>query len=161
MKKGSSCIEALRAISHRVSCAFGNEDAHRKSKESDAQADIRALANNLASSSVYQPTPNRVVPAPPSKGSKSKEIRVHANRSAVVDIYERGLELAGSTGKVEEYLRATTWDPLLGYPLDKVDHHESGLPPTNTIFDETNENPIELTTDDCFEGEGDIGSAEL
>lgn len=91
MKKGSSCIEA------------------RKSKESDAQADIRALANNLASSSVYQPTPNRVVPAPPSKGSKSKEIRVHANRSG-----------------------ATTWDPLLGYP-----------------------------TDDCFEGEGDIGSAEL
>jgi hypothetical protein len=92
-----------------------------------------------------------VVPAPPSKNSKTKQTHTQGAQRAVVDVYERGLELAGLTGKIEEYLRATTWDPLLGYPLGSVERQESGLPPTDTVFDNENENPIELTTDDCVE----------
>jgi hypothetical protein len=71
---------------------FRNVDAHRKKKEADVQTDIQALANNLASSNIYSPTSNPVMPAPPSRNPKAKgNSAARIAQSAVVDVYEQGL----------------------------------------------------------------------
>jgi hypothetical protein len=60
-------------------------------------------------------------------------------RSAIADIFVKGAEW---NSKFEEFIRTTTYDKELGYPLPtSTDKGSDTIPETGTAFDNTN-NPL-------------------
>ncbi|KAJ6532318.1 hypothetical protein DFH09DRAFT_1326105 [Mycena vulgaris] len=145
--KGSACVEAFREISHSVANFFGDSDRARRHKEVAFHEDIRALIEEMVRIKAHVISPEgHFVPAPPKASRKKKNAGNSApvtaeTRSAIVDVI---VEVAQEwQSKFQEFLRNTTWDPKLGYPLVK----EKATPRvtrllTGTILDSTNENRI-------------------
>ncbi|KAJ6614366.1 hypothetical protein B0H10DRAFT_1950737 [Mycena sp. CBHHK59/15] len=167
--KGSACIEAFREISHSVANFFGDSDRARWHNEVAFHDDIRALIEEMVCLKAHVISPEgRFVPAPPKAGRKKKN---HAGlvtqaepRSAIVDVIVEGAQEWQS--KFKEFLRKTTWDPKLGYPLvkEKVTPWDTRLR-TATILDSTNEDPISCDTCDDLHGDeiagGGLGAGAL
>lgn len=145
MAKGSACVEAFRDISHIVAGFFGDEDRSRRSKEIAFHEDIRVLieammrrrADVIAEHFVPEPKPKK-----PKKGLSSWK-----PRSAIVDVMAVGAEI-WQKGKFIEWLRATTFDPAVGYP-PRGEESESTAPrdtrlDSNTAFDEVVHNVLDI-----------------
>lgn len=145
--KGSACVEAFRELSHAFARTFGYPDRARRSKEVDVGQDLRLLVENLMHEHLHELTPNRPVyfiPKPSAKPSK-KAVPV-TPQSAIVDVFDIGAEVLHG-GKFSEFIRASTWDPALGYPIvDFTGESAEEVLETGTAFDRTDTNP--LTVDD-------------
>jgi len=63
--------------------------------------------------------------------------------SAIVDV-QGGAEI-WQQGKFSEFIKATTYDPALGYPIDSPEDHDTCLD-TQTVFDNTISNPLHHST---------------
>ncbi|KAJ8089759.1 hypothetical protein PM082_018335 [Marasmius tenuissimus] len=118
ISKGSACVEAFRDISRRISRFSGNRDRSRRSKEMKFMKDIEALVQDMEKIGLHKPefeaTPHFVA-APPSK-------------------YICYLRHIGS------------WRKFNGFPAageTTADPDEERLN-TDTPFDDTEENPIEI-----------------
>jgi hypothetical protein len=80
------------------------------------------------------------VPAPPPKKTTKKAATDDSRRSAIADIFVKGVEEWNS--KFEEFIRTTTYDKELGYPLPtSTDKGSDTIPETGTAFDNIN-NPL-------------------
>lgn len=111
MAKGSSCVESLREITDLAAKAFGADRTHRRHKEKKFYHDVRVLAELMFSEKVYMETTgdNRRI------WSKSKGKGEEAT-PAIVDIMAIG-KLRWCNGKMEHYVKSTTYDVADCYPL--------------------------------------------
>lgn len=126
MEKGSACVEAFHELSHRVSQLFGDKDRSRRHKEVKFARDIEALVMHMLTRNVHSLTEDRIVPimekakkvtrVPKNPKQEPKVFGERDIKSAVVDVMIVGVaSLQG--GKFQEFLRTTTIDPNLGYPV--------------------------------------------
>ncbi|KAJ3515060.1 hypothetical protein NLJ89_g1998 [Agrocybe chaxingu] len=114
IEKGSACIEAMRDITEDVSRYFGNPEVRRKSKEVSFEEDMRVLVENMEQIQLHQArAKSRLVPS--MKGSKSA-----STKSAIIDVQVAGAEIWQS-GKFTDFLKKTTYDKNLGYPVETED----------------------------------------
>ncbi|PPQ87531.1 LOW QUALITY PROTEIN: hypothetical protein CVT26_005743 [Gymnopilus dilepis] len=131
IRKGSACVEAFRDVTERVSKFFGNPDRSRRPKEISFQEDLRILVEHLGKHNLHKGQPKeRPVLAPQTGKNK-------APTSAIIDVQVEG---AGNwqSGKFNDFMRNTTFDSALGYPITEEDKRLD----TGTVFDDTN-NPLE------------------
>ncbi|KAJ8087846.1 hypothetical protein PM082_006699 [Marasmius tenuissimus] len=163
ISKGSACVEAFRDISRRISRFFGNRDRLRRSKEMKFMKDIEALVQDMEKIGLHKPefeaTPHFVA-APPSKRKNAKKSNTPIT-SAIFDILVAGASVWHS-GKFKEFIKSTTYDPAVnGFSAageTTADPDEERLN-TDTPFDDTEENPIEIeayedTHGDDLDGKG-------
>ncbi|KAJ7817124.1 hypothetical protein B0H14DRAFT_2602244 [Mycena olivaceomarginata] len=165
--KGSACVEAFREISHSVANFFGDSDRARRHKEVAFHEDIRALIEDMVRLKAHVISPEgHFVPAPPKAPRKRKNntapVTQAEPRSAIFDVIVEGAQEWQS--KFKEFIRDTTWDPRLGYPLAK-DKATSGNARdtrlhTGSILDSINENPILCDAYDDVHGD-EISGAGL
>lgn len=148
---------------------FGDSDRSRRHKEVAFHEDVRALIEEMLRLKAHVVAPEgHFVPAPPKVSRKKKNGTVPVTqaepRSAIVDVMVEGAQEWQS--KFKEFIRNTTWDPKLGYPLVK----EKNKPQdtrllTGTILDSINENPISYNTYDDLHGDeisgGGLGAGAL
>lgn len=146
---------------------FGDPDRARRSKEVKFAQDIEALVSEMQRQKFHVLNKKgHFVPAPPKKPSRAKNPPTKSApvRSAVIDILVKGAE--EWNGKFETYIRGTTYDPALGYPLASVQEtvsHDTTLN-NNTVFDLATGNPIsydnyeDLHGEDAGEGRMGIGA---
>ncbi|KAJ7876876.1 hypothetical protein B0H14DRAFT_2342476 [Mycena olivaceomarginata] len=152
IRKGSACVEAFRDISHLVANFFGDPDRARRSKEVKFYQDIEALISEMQRRKFHVVNAKgHFVPAPPPKKTTKKAVTDDSRRSAIADIFVKGAEEWNS--KFEEFIRTTTYDKELGYPLPtSTDKGSDTIPETGTAFDNVN-NP--LTFDSYADLHGD------
>ncbi|KAH9912507.1 uncharacterized protein B0H18DRAFT_1216979 [Fomitopsis serialis] len=152
MAKGSASVEAFRDISHLVARFFGDPDRRRRHKEISFQNDMRVLVEDMINEGLHTLSRDkpRFVPAPPRK-SKGKKKSSGANdqpQSAIVDVFNIGAR-AWQNGKFSQYIKSTTFDPAVGYPIGGagVEAKDTPDPETSvldngTVFDNCNDNVI-------------------
>ncbi|KAI0691455.1 hypothetical protein C8T65DRAFT_745440 [Cerioporus squamosus] len=119
MAKGSACVEAFREVSHLVAGFFGDPDRGRRSKEIAFEHDMRVLVEGMRNRQAHLIGQHVVLEAKAKKGSATR-------RSAIVDVLATGADI-WQNGKFTEWLKATTFDPALGYPA-RGEEHESEEP---------------------------------
>ncbi|KAJ7367233.1 hypothetical protein DFH08DRAFT_1005503 [Mycena albidolilacea] len=138
IRKGSACVEAFRDISHLVANFFGDLDCARRSKEVKFYQDIEALISEMQHRKFNViNAKGHFVPAPPPKKTTKKAVTDDSPCSAIADIFVKGAE--EWNGKFEEFIRTTTYDKELGYPLPtSMDKGSNTIPETGTAFDNTN-----------------------
>ncbi|TFY63199.1 hypothetical protein EVJ58_g3390 [Rhodofomes roseus] len=160
MEKGSASVEAFRDLSHRVANWSGDPDHHRRHKEVTFIEDMRVLVEEMIKDKVHTISRHeaRPVPAPPRK-SKSKKKSDNAPRSAIIDVFDVGAQ-AWQNGKFRQYIKSTTFDPALGYPItppsDKSQNTEASVLDNGTVFDNCEENVL------LYDGYADLhGDEEL
>ena len=154
-------MEAFRAVSHAVAQYFGDSDRSRHHKEVKFYEDMRVLVEDMALQGFHVAKPGRFIPGPSRKDGGTSVVQ-----SAIFDVIVSGAEI-WSNGKFREYIRATTYDPALGYPVS--DLHTTPDEPqhrlrTDTVFDDVMVNPLthdELEDlEDGHVGLGGFGSGE-
>ena len=159
--KGSAPIEAFCAVSHAVAQYFGDSDRSRRHKEVKFYEDMRILVEDMILQNFHIIKHGRFIPGPSCKVGGTSVIQ-----SAVFDIMVAGAEIL-SNGKFHEYIRATTYDPALGYPVS--DLHTTPDEPqhrlrTDTVFDDVITNPLSYDElddlEDVYVGLGGFGSTE-
>ncbi|KAJ7722835.1 hypothetical protein B0H16DRAFT_1473181 [Mycena metata] len=163
IRKGSACVEAFRDISHMVANFFGDPDRARRHKEVKFQQDIEALVSEMQRLKFHVvSTKAHFVPAPPPKKISKKTTADTSPRSAVVDVFVKGSEEWNS--KFNEFIRATTYDKELGYPLaPEAADTGSDVLRTGTAFDNS-ANPLTYETYADLhgnDGEGAMGAGAL
>jgi len=138
IQKGSACVEAFREISHLIANFFGDPDHARRSKEVAFHEDMRVLVEEMVRHGLKKLSPSgHFVPAPTKKTS-TKTLTTPI--SAIVDVQVGGAEI-WQQGKFSEFIKNTTYDPALGYPIDNPEDHDTRLD-TGTVFDNTISNPL-------------------
>ena len=155
IKKGSAPVEAFRDISHLVANFFGDPDRERRSKEVKFQEDLRVLVEEMERKKLQKlSATHRFVAATvkPSKAKKPK--KPQPLKSAIFDVQVVGAEI-WQNGSFSEFLRSTTYDPALGYPLGHLDTRDTRLN-NGTVFD-SETNP--LVADSYEDLHGDEGDA--
>lgn len=162
MSKGSACIEAFRDISHNVARFFGDPDRARRHKELKFQEDIRVLVEDMIRKNLHVlHAEGHFVPAPPPKVTKSRTVNLKTKssepRSAIGDVWIMGYQI-WQEGKFTDFLKSTTYDPALGYPVsstsDSATRVDTSIFDNGTVFDQT-ENPFD------FEGHEDLHGDEI
>jgi hypothetical protein len=150
---------------------FGDSDGARRHKEVAFHEDVRALIEEMVRLKAHVIAPQgHFVPAQPKPARKKKNTANTATapitqsepRSAIFDVIVEGAQEWQS--KFNEFIRDTTWDPKLGYPLVKEratprDSRDTRLH-TGTVLDSVNENPISFNTYDDLHGD-EISGAGL
>lgn len=133
--KGSSCVEALDSISRATAQFFGARDPYRRHKESKVTKDLQVLIGHLQNNQVHTLKVGREIRAP--LGKQGKDLM----RSGVYDVMTLGHE-ALANGAWGDFLKETTYDPALGYPLDTGEEGEQAeLPLSDRAFD-GQQNPL-------------------
>ena len=146
IEKGSACVEAFRDVTHRVSQFFGDSDIPRRSKEISFLEDMRVLVEDLHRHGIHnKPPKKRMVPALKKKNAKKD------SGSAIFGIEVVGAEI-WQNGKFTEFVKNTTYDPAIGYPIPEKDEHDGRLD-TDTVFDSTENNPLEHESFDDLHGD--------
>jgi hypothetical protein len=82
-----------------------------------------------------------------------------SRRSAVIDGQLVGME-SWAAGKFSEFMKGTTYDPAVGYPIDNSQERDTRLD-TNTVFDNADNNPLVIDSQEDLRGDehaGGIGS---
>jgi hypothetical protein len=146
IKKGSACVEAFRDISHIVAKFFGDPDSARRHKELKFQEDMRVLAEEMVRHKLHVLSPNgHFVPAPPPKNVKAST-KPTEPRSAIVDVMVLGAQV-WQDGKFSDFLKGTTYDPALGYPVSSESASDTlrrdSVLDNGTVFDHA-ENPLDF-----------------
>jgi hypothetical protein len=118
---------------------FGDADRSRRHKEVKFFEDMHVLVDDMVMKNVHVTTPGQFVPGP-----SRKEDGVTVIPSAIFDVMVAGAEI-WQNGKFQEYIRATTYDPALGYPVSDLhstpDEVQERLQ-TGTVFDDIEDNPL-------------------
>ncbi|KAG9015670.1 hypothetical protein FRB90_004558 [Tulasnella sp. 427] len=142
--RGSSCVEALDVISRATAQFFGTRDPYRRHKEAKVTKDLQALVGHLQNNQVHSLKIGRRIRAPVTK--QGKEVM----RSGVYDVISSGFESL-TQGGWSDFLKETTYDPALGYPLDTGEGRtESELPLSESAFD-NEQNPLTYRTDEALQ----------
>lgn len=141
MEKGSACVEVFREISHQFARTFGNTDRARRHKEVDIEQDLRLLCEDMQRAQLHIQTSNREILIPASVNKKGKVTK--PARSAIVDCIDIGSEILND-GKFDEFIRTTTWDPAVGYPIERLTNVTEGddVLLNGSGFDATDRNPL-------------------
>jgi hypothetical protein len=137
IEKGSACVEAFRDVSERVSKFFGNADRSRRSKEISFQEDLRFLVEDMERHGLHQEKPKIRPVLAPRKVSKKNNNEPEV--SAIVDVQVTGAEI-WLNGKFSDFIKSTTFDPAVGYPIT-TDDLDTRLD-SGTVFDNLS-NPLE------------------
>ncbi|KAI0317121.1 hypothetical protein OF83DRAFT_1172278 [Amylostereum chailletii] len=135
--------------------AFGHPECAQRSKEVDPSHDLRLLVEHMMYSKLHVLTKDRPIYAPQKTKKKAAASQSIHTTSAIVDILATGAEIWNS-GKFHEFLRTTTYDPALGYPVEDEPEasRDQHLFHTDTAFDRTDTNPLEIDTfDDLDDGD--------
>ncbi|KII95851.1 hypothetical protein PLICRDRAFT_170448 [Plicaturopsis crispa FD-325 SS-3] len=162
MEKGSACVEAFRDITHLVANFFGDADRARRSKELAFQEDMRVLVEQMVKQNAHVMKKGNFVPAMQSK--RQKKTPDTAKLSAIVDVFAAGADI-WNQGKFTEFIKKTTYDPALGYPIDDTTRAQTrdARLDTGTVFDSTSTNPIQYDSYEDIHGnenmEGDGSTA--
>lgn len=128
-------MEALDSISRATAQFFGTRDPYRRHKESKVTKDLQVLVAHLQNNHVHTLKAGREIRAP--LGKQGKDLM----RSGVYDVIALGHETLAN-GAWSDFLKETTYDPALGYPLESGEEgDESGLPLSDTAFD-NQQNPL-------------------
>lgn len=117
---------------------FGDPDRARRHKELAFQEDMRVLVEDMTKNQSHIMKAGRFVPS--FKAGKDKEGNP---RSAIVDVMVAGSAVWQS--KFQDFLKATTYDPALGYPIraETSEGPRNEALDTGTVFDNNAINPIE------------------
>ncbi|KZT36483.1 hypothetical protein SISSUDRAFT_1130344 [Sistotremastrum suecicum HHB10207 ss-3] len=115
LTKGSTCVEALRSISAKMSAFCGLNRRDRAHKEMSAAADIQALVEALIKEQVHIPTPGRTLWSPPVRKKGSQKIPPKI--SSVVDVVANGISWWDAGEIRKYYVINTAWNATEGYPL--------------------------------------------
>lgn len=154
IEKGSACIEAFRDVTQRVSRYFGNPDLSRRAKEMSFEEDMRVLIEDMERRAIHKAPKARMVPALNKKSAKKPQ----EPTSAIIDVQVAGAEI-WQGGKFKEFLRSTTFDPKIGYPIPSPEDDEhDDLLDSNTVFDSTVTNPLECNNYVDLHGDEDEDS---
>ncbi|KZT33874.1 hypothetical protein SISSUDRAFT_1132276 [Sistotremastrum suecicum HHB10207 ss-3] len=97
MSKGSSCVEALRSISAKMSAFCGLHETERRHRESAIAADVQALVERMIKEQIHVLTPRRTLWIT-SKATKSKPKKPPPKVSAVIDVIANGMAWWESVG---------------------------------------------------------------
>ncbi len=110
---------------------------------------------------------SRFIPAPqkPSKSNKQQPVR-----SAVFDILVEGAQ-AWQDGKLHDFLKSTTFNPAVGYPISNEGAHKQirdTCLDNGTAFDAVDQNPLEFNSredlfsnnDGAIDGFGGLGGGD-
>ncbi|KAJ7576228.1 hypothetical protein C8J56DRAFT_1062347 [Mycena floridula] len=119
-------VEAFRDITHLVANFFGDPDRSRRHKELAFTEDVRILVDDIRQK---QKTKQKITKTPPPQ-------------SAIFDIQ----------GKFWDFIKSTTYDPALGYPITEEEQDERLE--NGTVFDDL-ENPLVCDTHEDFRGDPD------
>lgn len=169
MAKGSAAVEAFREVSHLVAKFFGDPDKPRQHKEIALKEDMCVLVEAMIKESIHTVSLNkpRAVPAPPKRKKTTTDAGL---RSAVIDVFDIGAQ-AWQSGKFDEYIQSTTYDPALGYPVPKEQKMKknavSSALDNGTVFDNCEVNVLsydaymDLHGDDSELGDGAGGLGAL
>ena len=111
---------------------FGNPDRSRRSKEISFQEDLQVLVEDQEKHGLHKKKPKVRTVLAPHKVSRNKKTEP-ANVSAIFDTQVSGAEI-WLNGKFNEFLKNTTYDPAVGYPITPNDH-DTRLD-SDTAFDE-------------------------
>lgn len=127
---------------------------------------MRALVEDMTRKNLQVVHPGgHFVPAPPPKKKRKDSSKPKEPRSAIADVITLGMEI-WHDGKLEHFIKNTTYDPALGYPI------ASGSEPTgyvrldtvfdnDTVFDQT-DNPIDFGNyQDLHADESENGAAGM
>lgn len=140
-------METLDALSRLVAKFFEGPHCSRRHKESKFHTDMRALVEHLQKHQVHKLTAGREVFGTGACLSRG----LAAKRTGVFDAMALGAE-ALSRGKWSEYLKQTTFDPALGYPVDTPEANDQNeAPVTDTCFDKS-KNPLSYSSDEAVQG---------
>ncbi|KAJ7598550.1 hypothetical protein C8J56DRAFT_1039439 [Mycena floridula] len=149
IEKGSACVEAFRDITHLVANFFGDPDRSRRHKELAFTEDMCILVDDMRQKQVHITT-EQFVPAMPKK-TKRKITKTPPPQSAIFDVQVVGSGL-WAKGKFWEFIKSTTYDPALGYPITEEEQDERLN--NGTVFDDV-ENPLVCDSHEDFHGDPD------
>jgi hypothetical protein len=88
-----------------------------------------------------------MVPAMKKQSGKNEAV------SAIVDVQVMGAQI-WEYGKFFKFIKSTTYDPAIGYPIPERDDHDSRLD-NGTVFDNTKDNPLECESFNDLHGDDD------
>ncbi|KII82829.1 hypothetical protein PLICRDRAFT_587611 [Plicaturopsis crispa FD-325 SS-3] len=151
-----------RCDSGLVANFFGDADRARRSKELAFQEDMRVLVEQMVKQNAHVMKKGNFVPAMQSK--RQKKTPDTAKLSAIVDVFAAGADI-WNQGKFTEFIKKTTYDPALGYPIDDTTRAQTrdARLDTGTAFDNTSTNPIQYDSYEDIHGnenmEGDGSTA--
>lgn len=165
IKSGSACVEAFRDISHTVARFFGDSDTARRSKEIKFQEDLRVMVEDMVKHNLHPLKPSfHFVAAPRPKKARAD----YVVQSAIGDGMVLGAQV-WQDGKFQDFLKATTYDPAVGYPVTSESatnrERRDGIFDNGTAFDNT-QNPLEtgsyqdLHGEETTEGLGGVGGGD-
>ncbi|KAF7965706.1 hypothetical protein HWV62_42205 [Athelia sp. TMB] len=153
MERGSACVEVFRDLSHNVARFFGDPLKF--------QEDMRVLVEDMVRKNLHVlHKEGHFVPAPlPKRPSKAKKVDQSSQpRSAIADPWILGNE-AWQEGKFTDFLKGSTYDPALGYPISSESAKDATRhPPCDSVFDngtvfDQAENPIEYGNHEDLHGD--------
>ena len=104
--------------------------------------------------SIHQNNPKTRPVSAPRKVSKKNKTEPEV--SAIVDVQVAGAEI-WVNGKFADFMRNTTFDPAIGYPITTDDHHDTRLN-SGTVFDNV-VNPLEHDNYEDVHGDEEDGVA--
>lgn len=120
---------------------FGDPDRSRRSKEIKFEEDLRRLVEEMVKKKLHGKPQEHFVPAPV---KKTKNGRTPPPQSSVIDVQVVGAS-AWAMGKFLDFVRSTTYDPAVGYPVEVIEENASvddSTLNTGTVFDQTRTNPL-------------------
>lgn len=125
-------------MTQRVSRYFGNPDISRRAKEISFAEDMRVLVEDMERRGIHKAPKKRMVPALNKKSAKKSR----EPESSIIDVQVAGAEIWQS-GKFSEFLKSTTFDPKIGYPIPSSEDEHDDLLDSDSVFDSTVNNPLE------------------
>ncbi|KAK0466076.1 uncharacterized protein EV420DRAFT_1474879 [Desarmillaria tabescens] len=167
IEKGSTCVEAFRDVSHRVANFFGDSDRARRSKESSFKEDLKRLVDEMVRLKLHNTDEPEQHLVPATVRTSTRSNRKDKEKSAIVDVQVVGAEI-WNDGKFADFLKRTTYDPTVGYPISGGDSHDAeSLDDTDpfitgtTSFDDPNINPLVHDSFNDLHGDEVIGLGSL
>jgi len=122
--------------------------------------DLHVLVEEQERHGLHQGKPTVWAVLVPCKASQKKDHE--PNVSAIFDIHVAGAKI-WQNGKFSEYIKNTTFDPALGYPIGgERDEHDTRLD-SHTVFNTRAYNPLEHDSYDDVHGDDndDMGAGAL
>lgn len=155
IERGSACVKAFRDISHNVANFFGDPDRARRHKELKFQEDMRVLVEEMVRLKLHVlDSDGHFVPAPAPKATKTRTDKSVEPQSAIADVMVLGSQI-WQEGKFTDFLKGTTYDPALGYPISSETAsmpHRDSIFDNGTVFDHM-ENPLDFGGHDDVHGD--------
>ena len=154
IKNGSACVEAFCDVSGCVSIFFGNSDQSWRSKEISFHEDLQVLVEDQEHLIMHQETATVHPVLAPRKVTTKNVNKPEA--SVIFNGQVAGAEI-WLDGKFCEFVKSTTYDPAVGYPI--TDEDCDTCLNSRTVFNNVT-NPLEYDSyDDVHrDDDGTLGS---